>query len=567
MSYCDCRYCVDESTCDNCGELTFDCCCCDYEEEEKGHGTSNITPWESRGISVENRNSSSTWSKTWGYLGKNHLKFDPVQQAADFYLLEALSANIPALDGTNSIVKIPFVKKTDLNGLFSELDIDKTLVEKAFEAGKAKVNESVETRIGLLMGEAERELEKLVDHADKVLVEYFHMACAGEARHHRAIGGRVLSSSRSSAWVGWKSIYETVGNQALMDLSELFLEFTDGSFGGKPWADAAEVLYERLEGTLGPDELTNKKMFVDRAWTLEHNGGCFLNKIEWGMLNPKNYHLDYLKSRVLDAHASNPTNFKALLKVASKKVVKLYSRYYTLQNKYRKLNGLELVADLTSIKEVKIKICKKCSSNPEVGHLLVCAGDKKDYSYEIDEDDHITSSTSVWSSTEYPVNAKKELLPGEYTLQGEISAASHGGPSYGWCKDAKLSAKRVILNEGDSLNIKSLFVDDLDKWIKKQECVKFEETYITLTFTLVPTKKYSNYWVGHMEGSIQSVYLKDKQSSIEYGYGHSQLKDLKAGNSTKPKTQKSEIIYTYNLERKQLQPSKAKVITVESKVK
>lgn len=566
MIECDCRYCADDNVCHNCGEYSYDCCC-----DNDGQGHSKQAPWELRGITVTNLTNDKNWGSAWKYLGKHHEKFDPCQQAADFYLLEALSANVPCIEDTGHIAKIPYVQKSDLKGLFADLDIDSRLVTKAFDSGKANVAKDIEYRIGLLMGEAERELVKVVDHADKVLVDYFHMACAGEARHHKAIGNRVLcgSGNRSGAWVGWKSIYKAIGNQALMDLYELFLEFTDGAYGGQPWADAAEVLYERLEGTLGPDEFTNKKMFVDRAWTLEHNGGCFLNKIQWGVVNEKGWHLDYLKDHILDAHAANPTNYKKLLKVASKKVVKLYNRYYVLQNKYRKLNGMELTTNWATAPTIVKSVCKRCGSNPELGHLMACAGVKKDYTYKVDEDDHNPIPTP-WSYEAYPVTPDKNLLPGKYEFNGWASAANDTeGGYYGWTRDANFAAETIELKDGDSLDLAEIFSAKTLEFIKESEADKFKgETYVNVTISIAPVG-YSK-WVGYIEKVLYLVYQGDVLTSKSFGFtGANNTGKIKVKNQkiNKSENVKPEIVYTYNLERKQLEPSKAKVITVESKVK
>lgn len=551
--------------------MNCECDSYDEENEEGGHGHSSKTPWELRGIEVSNVTMDTDWESAWKTLGKHHSKFDPVQQAADFYLLEALSANMPALDGSNHIKKIPYVKKTDLKGLFGDLDIDTRLIADTYQAGKSSVEKNVEQRIGLLMGEAEAELMKLVEHADKVLIEYFHMACAGEARHHRAVGGRILSgsSNRSAAWVGWKTIYKKIGNESLMDLYKLFLEFDDGSYGGQLWADACEVLYERLEGNLGPDEFTNKKMFVDRAWTLEHNGGCFLNKIGWGIINEKGWHLDWLKSKVLDAHASNPTNYKQLLKVASKKVVKLYTRYYDLQNKYRKLNGLELVTNFVTEPSVTYTVCKHCGSDATKGHLMACAGKTKFLTHNIEEDETDGWNVAAIKYEKYPVNAKGDLVAGKYLLSGSVSAANHHEGTWGWSEQFTFKAFVVTVKDGDEIDILALLKKKLDTFLKKHKVVDFKnETYVSIVANLTTTG-YDN-WVGYVEAPYNLTFKKGKLMSVTHGYnGTMKPKNYSVGLSTeqKAKKAKAEIVYTYNLERKTLEPSNAKVITVESKVK
>jgi len=82
-------------------------------------------------------------------------------------------------------------------------------------------------------------------------------------------------------------------------------------------------------------------LFVDRVFSLEHNGGCFLNKLDWA-----NHRRDrdiahghstvdnYMKYTVLEAHASDPINIDVLYNHASKEVQKLLVSYFDLAKEH-----------------------------------------------------------------------------------------------------------------------------------------------------------------------------------------------------------------------------------------
>lgn len=570
---CDCRECqgIAEETCDSCDEHIYDCICDSYEEEEDGHGYSTVTPWEKRGITVTGITNDSNWEEAWPVLGKGHKKFDPCQRAADFYLLEALSNNIPAFNGTSEIKKINSIDPASFGDLFDGIEVDLALVEEAYKVGKEKVESSPELMIGSLMGQAELELETLVESTDEILVEYFHMAVAGEARHHKAVGGRILSgsSNRSAAWVGWKKVYAEIGEDALMDLHELFLEFDDGSFGGVPWAQACEVLHERLTGKLGPDEYTNKKMFIDRAWTLEHNGGCFLNKIGWTTKNDKGWGLDYLKSRVLDAHASNPTNFKLLLKVASKKVVELYSKYYDAQNAYRKIHGLELISNLVTEKAASKTLCYHCSSNPEIGHGFKCLNKpKKTITVEEDEfDSYNWNFHDLKGNNSYPLDADKNLLPGKYSTHVWYSASTEDEIA-----DKVFNKTHIAIKEGQEKDLLSLAKAKVQNHLEKEN-KDFLKDGSFVTISMILKKDYDpsgvGIWSYNLAKSMEyKIYLyftvKDGKLTDQYKWGATK-NNVVLKTATAPK--KMQTMWTYELaEITELPASKAKIITVESMV-
>lgn len=357
MSYCEC--------CESCGGATSSCGCGD------SFGDSSVAGWERRGVNASAYSSTSNWQEIWPEIDSDN--FDLCQEAADFYLLEAITNGLVNSDN-------PFfstVKRVTPEQLLILIGAtDDQIVSKLDANRKDRITDKPETKINPLhevlsdtIATAKELFEQRIEKADTIFRAYFHMAVAGEARHHRALKNRILNADRDRAWSGWRSIYDQVGPEALIDLADLFMEFEGGSYGGTPWANACKILHSREMGTLGPNEFLNKKMFIDRAWTLEHNGGCFLNKISWGVTNPAGWNMGDLKVRILNSHASNPPRYKMLLKAASTEVVNLWDQVWEINNE---LNGTNN-ENPRNVNVEKRLLCRSCNSNPLVGHYAGCS--------------------------------------------------------------------------------------------------------------------------------------------------------------------------------------------------
>lgn len=366
--------------CDHCEELTDDCCCSEF-------GASEIAPWERRGENVKATTKKTRWELIWPDIDQG---VDPVEAAATFYVLEALTAGVPAPLPGVKMNPVRFSSETD-DEFFRLAGVDDPSDRVRLRAAR---NESVRNQratdikyhLQCLMGEAGDLLEELVEYLDGVFVAYSHMAIAGELRHHIAVGGKTLSNDRSSAWCGWRKVYDKIGNQALQDAATLFYEFTGGGYGGAPWANCAEVLYGRLEGKLGPDGpegKINKRMFIDRIWTLEHNGGCFLNKIQWSVTNRKSWQLNHMRG-LLDAHAAEPTDYKKLLRVADPDVMDLFNEYVRNAQSLQETLGLPVSENPCDEMNQCRKQCSACYADVEKGHYGTCGvmQNKRNFSFE-----------------------------------------------------------------------------------------------------------------------------------------------------------------------------------------
>jgi hypothetical protein len=115
---------------------------------------------------------------------------------------------------------------------------------------------------------------------------YTDMAVGGELRHARSkvswdnipkpiqegLATAKLPSSRKAAWHGWYFMRQQYGTIALRWAMMTFQKFKGGGFGGLKWSVIAETLWKYEKGVY------SGQTFVDTAWGLEHNNGCYFNK-------------------------------------------------------------------------------------------------------------------------------------------------------------------------------------------------------------------------------------------------------------------------------------------------
>jgi hypothetical protein len=352
---------------------------CEWEQEKcqcLDFGPTTVLPWTLRGHKFDIKVGNSNWKQVWPEIDNDHL--DPVQAAADFYLLESISAN--ALHNIKGLSVSPLMElpaPTDMSEadkrFFHLYGIKKNQQADylALRSEKVSTDPDAVTTLRLVMGDATKLLEERVVVIDKTLTAYAAMAISGELRHHTAFA---LTGDRTKAWCLWRQIQDEVGNDALQDAARMFYEFTKSGYGGPKWANCAEILWARLEGKLGPDGpdgIINKRMFIDRFWTLEHNNGCFLNKINWACNNPLAWGVQQMK-KVLDAHASNPPKVKTLVQVASEPTRNIYRRYLEAVNVIAEQKGITPF-DTSVLKAVQVtRYCKGCFADIAMGHYPNC---------------------------------------------------------------------------------------------------------------------------------------------------------------------------------------------------
>jgi hypothetical protein len=123
-----------------------------------------------------------------------------------------------------------------------------------------------------------------------VFTNYTDMVLGGELRHGKGLleqfsncesesGPLVelimhcLDARRGKAWYEWKAFRREHGVSALVWAADCFRCFPRSSMGGKRWATIADQLQYLEAG------FTTPVLFMDTCWGLEHNGGCYFNKM------------------------------------------------------------------------------------------------------------------------------------------------------------------------------------------------------------------------------------------------------------------------------------------------
>lgn len=289
-SECGSSYC---GTCGNCDESECNCSC---ESEDSygssggsssGFGSVTVAPWSARGYRPSGCTDYRSWSEVWG-VDRNT---DLCRSAADFYLLEALAGGV----------------------------VNHGAPQDAY--------------LSMLRSEARGQLADLVAKLDKTFTGYVDAIIGGELRHHRA-SGSLRHHGRKDAWLEWHAIREEQGTEALADAVDLFLDFNSNGYGGEAWATIARVLLARLTGTISP------ATFVDRVFSLQHNGGSLFDKGSWGVENGQGWSYYELNTWILPAHGRNPEPaWTLLLAVASDEVRELFRATWDAGNSARRKLG------------------------------------------------------------------------------------------------------------------------------------------------------------------------------------------------------------------------------------
>lgn len=181
--------------------------------------------------------------------------------------------------------------------------------------------------LGCLNGDAlaRRKLDLLETELAREFASYLDIAVGGELRYAQSLGDdcpkklkpflkEAAMADRGTAWMVWGVIRQAWGIDALYLAEETFnLPGWRGAFGGDAWAGIAKVLRCYLEGRM------NKRIFVDRCFSLEHNSGCCFNKLYCVRNVPT----------VLSAHGND--EYDTLLSFASDEAKCLWRRYEVMR--------------------------------------------------------------------------------------------------------------------------------------------------------------------------------------------------------------------------------------------
>ena len=135
--------------------------------------------------------------------------------------------------------------------------------------------------------EAARKLSMLEDRLASEFATYLDLALGGELRYARNHLGEeglprelacffseTCSGQRGKAWLVWSVVRRAMELRALELAEEMFSdERWRENFGGSPWAGVARLLRQYLKGDLSP------RIFVDQCFSLQHNTGSVFNKL------------------------------------------------------------------------------------------------------------------------------------------------------------------------------------------------------------------------------------------------------------------------------------------------
>lgn len=172
----------------------------------------------------------------------------------------------------------------------------------------------------------------IVNQLDSAFRAYAFLAIGGELRHHPAAGAANPAHGRDNTWDWWLALGRKYGTvELLRDAKDMFEDYgwTSG-YGGERWAEITSIALARETGKL------DARTFVDRCFSLQHNGGSFLDKLPWMDYTRRmdkdtaegpwtfNYAacVDACKY-IGDAHAADETNLRVLLSYATRPVRQL----------------------------------------------------------------------------------------------------------------------------------------------------------------------------------------------------------------------------------------------------
>lgn len=223
-----------------------------------GYNRDGQNVWEMDGLKlvIHLPQSPATGNVKWK-LNTNHRKKDGavslISDIADWYVLGYLKAQAP-------------------------IDVNAELLSE-FQG-------YINSHFGLLPPEVAASIRhaQLTEAYANVFHRYFFYACARESRYHKETA-KVVGKQRNRATSAWKLIYDHFGAERTAGwLKKLFNSHDNhwhSAYGGASWASIAAEIFNHAKGEYKGLPYTNET-FIDRAVTLQHNGGIALNKIHWG---------------------------------------------------------------------------------------------------------------------------------------------------------------------------------------------------------------------------------------------------------------------------------------------
>jgi|GEM_PF-3267391 len=260
-----------------------------------------------------------TYKEYFTSLKDSAIRWDIVQMGADFYLGFAII--------NKSLVRFPEMKILHPNDVRDTAKILK-LTKKEIDQRNKKYYEYIlnnpAVKLQNILDSFSLWYAEFVERVDQVFIDYSSAAIGGELRHHQNVidlGKGSSGDNRHIAWSRWAKIHSKYGDEIFETASRLFLDFEPGSYGGQPWANAADLLLKRKSLELSATLAENQMLFIDRVFNMQHNTGSFLNKLQWANFRNKDNNdgdgIHNIHQTVLAAHSANPPNISLLLSKSS----------------------------------------------------------------------------------------------------------------------------------------------------------------------------------------------------------------------------------------------------------
>lgn len=227
----------------------------------------------------------------------------PVQVVADFYLLDAIASGV-------------------LVGKPKPLSYNWQTLAKVF---KLPPNPDI-AGVDRVQVDALRMLTEHVNRYSEIFTRYAIFAIGTEIQFHYkfdSIAGQ--KDVHHSVWLA-RELSRLFPDRAGAWFARLFRydqgSHWSGGYGREPWAICADVLHMQLTGDCEGMRFSERE-FLDRVFSLQHNGGTFLNKVDWSTTNGQYFNEDHLKA-TLNAH--HESDWATLLNEASEEVAFIFGR-------------------------------------------------------------------------------------------------------------------------------------------------------------------------------------------------------------------------------------------------
>lgn len=407
------------------------------------------------------------WPELWDVYDINLPK-----AAAEHYVLESLATN--AITDLSLIPKPKTVE--EIRKAANILGVPESKVEVAIENARYLEEISPTRSFKAYSETADAKYRALVERLAPVFSAYTQAAVGGELRHVALIG--TMNGVRKQSWIAWQQVCEKFGSEALYYAAIIFMSYSGGgAVGGRPWAEAAYVVAQYLDGAFSYDPFINKAIFVDRVISMQHNCGSLLNKMEWGARDgfkqqKKMTHSSIFTAldQILLCHSQDVPAFSGLSDFVGPSVRELLDSYIRLVKTYN-LPMYVSAPHVEPDKHVNLNFFVKHKVQEPLKYVPGPPIDKPkltgkikwdevdpsayDYLYEADDD-----SSLIAEATEPPTKLMSSTKEPKKALLHTVSAVGEG-PNFDEAMKAETYAsKDALIKQEYQVNGSSIYYED-----------------------------------------------------------------------------------------------------------